>query len=64
MEHSSEASGEILAVSSLWHSGNLEKMMELNGEDRMKLLVWNMKLKIEGAEFLGAPEDVSSLTKH
>lgn len=64
MEHSSEVSGEILAVSSLWHSGNLEKVMELKGEGRMKLLVWNMKLKIEGAEFLGAPEDVSSLTKH
>lgn len=30
----------------------------------MKLAVWNMKLKIEGAEFLGAPKDVSSLTRH
>lgn len=38
--------------------------MELKGEGRMKLAVWNMKLKIEGAEFLGAPEGVSSLTKH
>lgn len=46
MEHSSEVSGEILAVSSLWHSENLEKLMELKGEGRMKLLVWNTKLKI------------------
>lgn len=46
VEHSSEVSGEILAVSSLWHSENLEKLMELKGEGRMKLLVWNTKVKI------------------
>lgn len=63
-EHSREVSGEILTVSPLWHSGDLEKVMELEGEGRMKSVVWNMKLKIEGAEFLGAPEGVSSLTKH
>lgn len=39
VEHSSEVSGWILAISSLWHSENLEKVMELKGEGRMKLLV-------------------------
>lgn len=37
VEYSSEVSSEILAVSSLWHSGSLEKVMELKGESRNEI---------------------------